>query len=194
MSDQRIFSYFYVFVGRESESTSGDGSVIRRQGSQAEHRRSKAPLDYIVTTAFNRLEKRCDNEVKIIINPDRYNDLRHVFGISRLPGFGLANHDISGIELKTKPREVPKWWNIVKRKERQQILESGEYYSGVQRKIVEIFANDTDDFFNFIRDIHTANVDGGIPKVMELITKLLKERDIKNAGELFGKMKKFFPW
>ena len=46
--------------------------------------------------------------------------------------------------------------------------------------------------FNFIRDLHTANMDGGIPMVMETVTNLLKEKDVKKAGEFIGKVKKCF--
>jgi hypothetical protein len=180
-SSARPKTYFYVFVEkirtlsviRHMEAAT-PASAVSTAGGEPEN------LDSVVFAAFERFRKAYPDEAKVYVNQEPYNDLRQLFGIKELPAFGISDIELAGLvqqrKAASKPPNLPPWYNPFTLGKRRAALESGKYLPKIERAVIKKYEKQ-ENVFDFLRDLHLANIDAGLGGVNSKI-----EQEIRAIG------------
>jgi hypothetical protein len=177
MSDPSLLTgsrhtYFYVFVDSESDDDKADVRDTAevspdRAVQQVFNRRLKKQHqgEFMKTQPAGQKDSDMlvgwkSKQITVFINaPDA---LRRVLGIRSLPAFAISDFELPlDGSLRDAPQNLPSRWNLLKLSERNRILESGKRVPTVERPVISLY-NTSDKLYQFVRDLHTKNIDSGI--------------------------------
>lgn len=159
-------TYFYIFIG-----SSGESRIIRGEQSLAENdTAAKGPSDAgdspsqrdgIVVNAFRQLAGSFGTEVCVRLNPKDFWKALDVFGIRRIPAFGVTNFDVYAQPLdQLKDSPAPPLWKVWRWSERRNVKERQRALVSVERGLLNAY-KDVVALRDFLTDIHVENTRHG---------------------------------
>jgi hypothetical protein len=164
-------SFFYIFGVSGKQFVDSEKDLL-----------SKVTAGCALRYAFDTL---ADQFLNAHLDFKPSDDLRRALSVESLPAFAMSDKDLAkGASLPSKAPRLPSVLNVFRFKKRKQILESQTYVPTVEAEILSLFTT-RDSMFQFVQDLHVANVDGDLRKATHKIqAKVIQVAGTKVANTL----------
>jgi hypothetical protein len=99
--------------------------------------------------------------------------------------------DLAECKVTSNPPNLPPWWNPFTLGKRKAALQSGRYLPKIERAVIKKYGQQ-ESLFDFLRDLHVANIDGGLGGVNSKIEQEIRAIGGAKLWKTVGTVRKVF--